>query len=364
MRNPSFDTWTVIFLFAAVQAIFTAAVLIFKKKGHSSRIFLATIMLVFSMILTDYVLYWTAYQYAFPYTIFWPLCLVFLFGPLFYFYFKSIFIKEYLQTKDLLHLLPFLIALAGLSPVILSSVADKQEGLAKGFHFVFALPQILTWAGIASMCLYLLMIIRQFYAMSLLNPGVRKWFLWLTMFFAGFTFSYLSYFILCNFSFFNAAWDYSISFCMTFFIYFIAWAGYHQPKVFSGFDLFEKEKVKYKTSPVSGDPGKEIVSTLNREMAEKKYFLLSDLSLEKLSALLHVNKHYLSQAINENLGVNFFEYINQLRIKEAMVLLEENKGLTIIEVAYQVGYNNKVSFNKAFKNITGTTPTQFREKKG
>lgn len=61
--------------------------------------------------------------------------------------------------------------------------------------------------------------------------------------------------------------------------------------------------------------------------------------------------------------MNFFEYINSLRITEAMELLKD-KGksrLTIIEVAYQVGFNNKVSFNAAFKKQTGVTPTEYRK---
>lgn len=140
----------------------------------------------------------------------------------------------------------------------------------------------------------------------------------------------------------------------------MAWAGYRQPKIFNGFSLFEVDKTKYKNSPVSGDVGKEIIEKLSIKMIEKQYFLYPDLSLDKLAELMQVNKHYLSQAINENLKMNFFEYINSMRIEEAKNLLTSNKNYTVIEVAYQVGYNNKVSFNKAFKNITGLTPTEYK----
>ena len=66
--------------------------------------------------------------------------------------------------------------------------------------------------------------------------------------------------------------------------------------------------------------------------------------------------------INEHLGASFFEYVNQLRIEEAKRLLTETtrSDLHVIEAAYMVGFNNKVSFNTAFKKATGMTPTEYR----
>ena len=59
--------------------------------------------------------------------------------------------------------------------------------------------------------------------------------------------------------------------------------------------------------------------------------------------------------------MNFFELINKFRVDEAISLLKENKlnSLQIIDIAYEVGYNNKVTFNKAFKKETSLTPSQF-----
>ncbi len=60
--------------------------------------------------------------------------------------------------------------------------------------------------------------------------------------------------------------------------------------------------------------------------------------------------------------MSFFEYINSLRVEEAKLLLKQTskKQLTVIEIAYMVGFNNKVSFNSTFKKITGQTPSEFR----
>lgn len=360
--KPSFDTWTIIFLFAAVQGIFISLALLLKKESHPSRKILAAIPFFFSVILIEYVLFWTRYQFCFPYLMNWYNCLVFLFGPLFYLYFKSVFNKK-LTKKELLHFLVFLLSVIRLSPFLFRTLAWKQGFLLKEFPADLSIFRGMPWFAIAHMCLYLAFIIKDFYPLCLSNAEVKNWFGWLTGFFAAFILSYASYFVLVRFPFFNAQWDYAISFSMMFFIYFLSWFGYRQPKVFSGFGLFEKKKedIKYKNSPLKQDTGLAILQQLKELMEEKKMHIQSDISLDKLAAASGISKHYISQAINENLQMNFFEYINVLRIAEAKeLLLKPKEELTIIEVAYQVGYNNKVSFNKAFKNITGQTPTEYR----
>ena len=43
-----------------------------------------------------------------------------------------------------------------------------------------------------------------------------------------------------------------------------------------------------------------------------------------------------------------------------MLASDLNQNLNIIDIVYEVGYNNKVSFNKAFKKETGMTPSAFQ----
>ncbi len=360
MRTPSFDTWTIIFLFSAIQGIFVGVVFLLKKEKHVSRKILACLPILFSVILLEYVLYWTGYFFYYPYLAAVSTSIIFLFGPLLYLYFQSIFVASGLKRTALFHFVPFVISLLYFAPFMLKSVAEKQAYFTSKHHVAFDFPFYITRLGIVHMLVYAVLIHRHYYVLSLINVEIKKWFRWLTGFFWGFLLSYLSYYVLINFPFFNNSWDYAISFSMMFFIFFLSWFGYLQPKVFCGFNLFEPEDIKYKNSPISKDIGKEIVGKLEQAMSEKKYFLKSDLSLEKLAELIGTSKHYLSQAINENLEMNFFEYINHLRIHEAKALLQSNKELTVIEIAYQVGYNNKVSFNKAFKNIVGHVPTEFR----
>jgi len=69
-------------------------------------------------------------------------------------------------------------------------------------------------------------------------------------------------------------------------------------------------------------------------------------------------RHKASQIINEHFKKSFHEFVNLYRINEAKELLENEKGLNIIDIAYEVDYNNKVTFNKAFKKKKDLTQSQ------
>jgi AraC-like DNA-binding protein len=84
-------------------------------------------------------------------------------------------------------------------------------------------------------------------------------------------------------------------------------------------------------------------------------------SLEWLSEQLGATRHNTSQVIDEHFNMNFFELINKFRIGEAKEMLRDDnyKNLSIIQVAYEVGFNNKVTFNKSFKKYLEQTPSQY-----
>ena len=97
-------------------------------------------------------------------------------------------------------------------------------------------------------------------------------------------------------------------------------------------------------------------------MQEQKPYLKSSFSLPDLAQQLGVSVHALSQALNHGLGKSFFELVAGYRVEEAKRLLIEQPNIKVEEIAEQVGYNSKSSFNTAFKKFTGSTPSAFREK--
>ena len=367
--QPSFDTWTSIFLFAAIQGLFVALALLLTGERHNSgRALLAVIILLFSITLTEYVLWWTSYIVRFPHLMNISFCFPFLYGPLLYCYFLYVFENRKPGALHLLALLPFVINVAFMLDFYFESAEWKQQILTgKTGMRRPVLPW--HWLKAAHLTIYAIVIIRCFYPQSRAQHDVKVWFNYLTVFYIAFVLSYTSYYIMVLFPWFNLSWDYMISFSMMFFIFFIAWFGYLQPAVFKGFSVSEviKEnftRKKYEHSPLTDDISDEILRKMEIVMQKDKLYRENELRLETLAAAVGTGKHLLSQVINEKTGMRFFEYVNSLRVQEAQLLLTDKSKveLNISEIAYSVGFNNKVSFNSTFKKSTGMTPTEFRKK--
>jgi AraC-like DNA-binding protein len=108
---------------------------------------------------------------------------------------------------------------------------------------------------------------------------------------------------------------------------------------------------------------KPVLERLAAHMRTQRPWLEPDLTLEQLAGQLQLRPKLLSQAINEGLRRNFFEFINTYRIEEAKRLLTDpmDKKITVLEVLYEVGFNSKSSFNTVFKKQTGLTPSEFKK---
>ena len=123
-----------------------------------------------------------------------------------------------------------------------------------------------------------------------------------------------------------------------------------------------QENVKrYSKSGLTDDKAIKIASDLSLLMHKKKSFLDEKLSLPKLASELEILPNYLSQVINERYGMNFYDYINKLRVEEFKNLATQPKlkNMTILTVAYESGFSSKGAFNNAFKKFEGQTPSEY-----
>ncbi|BFT69128.1 helix-turn-helix domain-containing protein [Paenibacillus sp. P36] len=87
-----------------------------------------------------------------------------------------------------------------------------------------------------------------------------------------------------------------------------------------------------------------------------------DLSLDVLADQLNLSTSYLSTYIKEKTGANFMEHLHDRRVSNAKELLHST-DLNIQEISIQVGYRNISSFNRMFKNRTGSSPGEYRKTK-
>ncbi|WP_339904062.1 helix-turn-helix domain-containing protein [uncultured Cyclobacterium sp.] len=122
-----------------------------------------------------------------------------------------------------------------------------------------------------------------------------------------------------------------------------------------------KQRKQYKQALLDSNEIKKYSKELEQIMMDYKLFLNPDLSLKDLASYLELPANYVSQLLNTGFQKNFSEYVNTFRVNEfkERVLLEENKGLTIMAVAYDSGFNSKTVFNTFFKKIEGATPNTY-----
>jgi AraC-like DNA-binding protein len=127
--------------------------------------------------------------------------------------------------------------------------------------------------------------------------------------------------------------------------------------------FFSFQPLKYKKSSLSEEGKETILTKIKAEMEGKNYFANNLASLSGLSKQINESPHHVSQVINEKLSKSFFELLAFYRVEHGKKLIREDKQakLTVEELAEQVGYNSKSSFNMAFKKYTLLTPSEYRK---
>lgn len=116
---------------------------------------------------------------------------------------------------------------------------------------------------------------------------------------------------------------------------------------------------KYQRSALGAEQAASIASKLEQAMAQDQLYLDAALSLPKLARHIGCSPNYISQTLNETLGLNFFDYVNRYRVQAAARQLKET-DFTVLEIAMNVGFNAKSSFYTAFKKELQQTPSQYR----
>lgn len=103
-----------------------------------------------------------------------------------------------------------------------------------------------------------------------------------------------------------------------------------------------------------------ICKKLKQVEAEGQLLFDPLLTMPKLAVRIGVTPNQLSYTLNNGLGQSFFEYVNSVRVHKAARLLCSEPERTILDIATEVGFNSKSTFNLAFKRVTGVTPSTYR----
>ncbi|MEQ9425993.1 MAG: helix-turn-helix domain-containing protein [Cyclobacteriaceae bacterium] len=104
----------------------------------------------------------------------------------------------------------------------------------------------------------------------------------------------------------------------------------------------------------------ELIQAMNCKMEEDQLYLDSNLELKELAQELGQPIRLVSEVLNTHLQKNFYQYVNEFRLKRAVDLMKSNDKL-LKEIMYESGFNNKVTFSNIFKKEFGLTPSEVRK---
>jgi len=146
--------------------------------------------------------------------------------------------------------------------------------------------------------------------------------------------------------------------------------GFNQPVIFEELVRYREDDIpvndiqgskKYQRSGLKKKDIKGYIGMIEKHLSESKPFLDRELTIYDLSGQVQIPRHILSEVINEHMGKNFYNLINDYRVEEVKKRLENHKykHLTILAIAYDSGFNSKSSFNTIFKEKTGSTPSEY-----
>lgn len=377
-------------LIGAVQGFFLASLLFTKYRSHPANRYLGFLILAYSLFVVNFMLsgigglteehpHWMMILNGLP----------FLFGPLHMIYVSEL-TDSHLKFSRMhwYHFLPFILyklfylQVFFMSKEELYAIFVQAQQVDKPFHITFF---SLAVAVIGVMYISLALVVFRHYSKKIQNiySSLEKVNLyWLRFFTYAALFVWM---IVLVQSIVTAAGVDGSQFYMvvplltSIFVYATGYIGIFKSEIFEQQDvrdnlkqaheiearkLIPRDEKKYEKSGLSGEKAADSLKKLQALMAGEKPYLNPNLTLNDLSSKLDISGHNLSEILNTQLNLNFFDYINEYRINEVKKHLQDTgkDHLTLLSIALDAGFNSKSGFNLVFKKFTGMTPSEYRQK--
>ncbi len=147
-------------------------------------------------------------------------------------------------------------------------------------------------------------------------------------------------------------------------LYILGFYGLKQELIFYENQTEENGKNgKYKYSRLQEKYKKELQKKILSYFEKEKPYLDSELTIGKLSEKLSLSRHIVTEVLNTVFRKNFYQFVNEYRVEAVKQMLSDPKKnvFSIEAVGYECGFNSKSTFFSVFKNLTGKTPTQYKE---
>jgi len=384
MSEINFNIWAVIILFGAAQGLFLSIYLLTKTENRNANKWLAFLLLAISLHLLEYGADISGITMKYPFLLASTYPLLFCWGPFYFIYCHYLLDKNYkVSIKSLLHFTPALLVLLMMMPFYLMPISEKIsfiQNLESNGNLKIPVEQLVFMAiHVAQTVIYVYAAYRfihkkeeELKEFSSDVLAVKK-INWLNTFSLCFAIWILLYFLLVLLLTFINSFQIQVDYVMllitSFALYAIGYSAIQSPEIFKSFPDLDPIAIgsiaigSVTTGTKNGNRFPELKEKLLEFMETNKPYLKSELKISELADSLFVPYHQLSQLINEEFLVNFYDFINKYRVEDAKkLLIENNRNDKMIGIAYEVGFNSKATFNRVFKKFTGLTPSGFKEK--
>lgn len=335
-----------------------------KKENRFANRFLSLTLICLCLTFTPYMLdpsIWNTYRWL----AWMPFSFTYWIGPSFYFYVLTLTNPNFRFTKR--HLWHF-------SPLVLNYIHSIYHGIFPGnrtpWHWFHFIAELLESAAIISILIYMMLSFKRVkdYQLQLLDnvSTMTKIDLqWVKKTIMVIVVSFVLILVFLSISsgvsgkeIFHQ-WDEYRSVVLLLYsctLYWLSIRGYQQAQTIkiskptdSNADLLDTESIK-------------VINQLHDAMINENLFRNPELSLTGLSTSISVSERTISEVLNGNLNKNFYQFVNEYRVKDVQEKLKDHKNshLKILSLAFDAGFNSKATFNRLFKAYSGLTPKEFK----
>ena len=341
-----------VLLVYAFIGLFVAGGVFFRKNKTSS-----VTLTIFILLLSQEILYflystsWLFEQYQISLgSLYFPLG--FLYGPVLWFHCRSLVEEKSAFTwKDLLHLVPMLLIIIHMWDIFLMPALERQAYAET--HFMDRIMPLNYLRASHQLIYGVILLIFSFKNRYSLTSNERVYTLLIC------TIYLISTVLISWLTMFADNWRQFIYFYFLIYtlVFIIAYLLYSDNK------FLKKLTGKYLNSNLVKSDMNRILSKIEDAFSNDEIFLDRELNLSKFAEIIDEKPHNISQTMSEIVQRNFNEHLNFFRVKHAKKLLLDSKfdQYKIEYIGMEAGFNNKVTFNKAFLKYTEVTPSAYKK---
>lgn len=359
-------SWPVVLLLGSIaQGILLALLLLLRRKNILANRLLGGLLLGFSLWLLDGFFVVGGVYDQDPNYYFLPIFYSFSFGPLLYFYVRSLVNADYrFDWKSLLHFLPVALQASLYVFLTLNTYAFRRWfWIEVHFPVTYGLEFYLTLLSLAGYGLAALRLLQgyQRWLGEQYSEFSRIRLQWLRTVLTLILFLCLLWTgdVVLRMSYWTEQWQSVHAAILSLIVLVLGVGGLRQGSL--GEVRFEPPATSREAIPEIDD---RLLSRIVVRMEEKEDFREPDLTLKKFADLLGEPSRKVSQHINHGLDKSFVDFVNGHRVQAVQARIADGalREWTLLAVAMEAGFNSKATFNRVFRRLAGETPGDYAKK--